>query len=90
MRDSMQRLLRIGLSMATCCIALLLGACGGDDNGAAPPTAAAPATATALAVSQIDGQTCENNDPQPVNGLNLKEDEDQTDPTLLTPACSMR
>ncbi len=88
MRTSLEKTLRSALLMAACAYALLLGACGGNDNVTAAPTAATPATATALAVGQIDRQTCDNNDPQPVNGLGLKEDDDQTDVTMLTPGCS--
>lgn len=88
MSKPMQKRLREGLLVSACGSALLLGACGGNDSSPMPPTAANPTTATALAVSQINAQTCDNNDPQAVNSLSLSDDQDQTDVTMLTPGCA--
>jgi hypothetical protein len=66
------------LLLACCSATLLLAACG-DDNGigsnATPP---APTTASALAVSQIDTQTCDSSDPQTINGQSFNDDQDQS------------
>lgn len=88
MSDSLQRQLRAGLLAVACSTALVLGACGGDDSSPAPTTGSAATTTTALAVSQIDAQTCDNNDAQDVNGLTVNDDQDETDVTMLSPGCS--
>jgi hypothetical protein len=81
-----------GSLLAGCCSgALLLAAC--DDSSSPgstsppPPPPPVAATATALAVAQISSQTCDNLDPQTVNDLSLSDDQDETDVTMLNPAC---
>jgi hypothetical protein len=64
--------------------ALLLAACGSDNNGGPMQT-----TVPALAASTISNDTCVDNAPQGINTTTfIPDDSTVTDVTRLTPGCN--
>ena len=74
--------LRILIAATLAGSALLLAACGSNDNNT-------PETVPALAASTISNDTCSDQEPQGINNVSFTPDTSTvTDVTRLTPDCS--